>query len=353
MKKKGLIISTVVMVVVLIASLTTATYAWFSVNPNAEISNITVETKASEGLEIAAYHIADGAISLYSGNVTLQGESTEQDPRPRYWGAETAGDYGASISMAASADATENTPLISNIYATSGDGSKLFVNTATLQALNSQAKPDNIAEAVENTNYFALDFTLRASNKGTIFVKQLSVTPTGSGVKQNMAGALRVALFATTPNVAAISAAPTWSHTTNGKFLYDPYGNKYYAGGSWTNDTNPGKVYATGAGAYADNKSTKPLSHTDVWGTKYIVGQGIGTSGMAAYNREFSNLANAIGTTGNAAFSISEIEASQMIYLRLVVWYDGEDECCIKSFAGGGANLQINFGLEADNTPAA
>lgn len=29
MKKKGLIISTVVMVVILIASLTTATYAWF------------------------------------------------------------------------------------------------------------------------------------------------------------------------------------------------------------------------------------------------------------------------------------------------------------------------------------
>lgn len=165
-----------------------------------------------------------------------------------------------------------------------------------------------------------------------------------------MAGALPVALFATRPNVAAISAAPTWSPTTNGKFLYDPYGNKYYAGGSWTNDANPGKVYATGAGAYKDNnKSANPLSDESAWGTKYIVGQGIGASGMAAYNRDFTNLASATGENGNSAFSISEIEASQMIYLRLVVWYDGEDECCIKSFAGGGANLQINFGLEADN----
>ena len=350
MKKKGLIISTVVMVVVLIASLTTATYAWFSVNPNAEISNITVETKASEGLEIAAYHIADGTISLYSGSVTLQGEYNEQNPTARYWGAENAGDYGASISMAASAEAAADAPLISNIYATSGDGSKLFVNTATLQALNAQAKPDNVAAAVENTNYFALDFTLRASNKGTIFVKQLSVTPTGSGVKQNMAGALRVALFATEPNVAAITTAPTWSPATNGKFLYDPYGNKYYAGGSWTNDANPAKVYATGAGPYANNKSANPLSDASAWGTKYVVGQGIITSGMAQYKREFDNLSAATGGNGNPAFSISSIDASQMIYLRLVVWYDGEDECCIKSFAGGGATLQINFGLEADNT---
>ena len=40
MKKKGLIISTVVMVVVLIASLTTATYAWFTAVPKAEVTPI-------------------------------------------------------------------------------------------------------------------------------------------------------------------------------------------------------------------------------------------------------------------------------------------------------------------------
>ena len=52
MKKKGLIISTVVMVVVLIASLTTATYAWFSTQAQAEIKNISVTTAATEGLQI-------------------------------------------------------------------------------------------------------------------------------------------------------------------------------------------------------------------------------------------------------------------------------------------------------------
>jgi len=53
MKKKGLIISTVVMVVVLIASLTTATYAWFSSQAQAEITNVSVYTKATDGLQVA------------------------------------------------------------------------------------------------------------------------------------------------------------------------------------------------------------------------------------------------------------------------------------------------------------
>lgn len=52
MKKKGLIISTVVMVVVLIASLTTATYAWFSTQAQASIENISVTTESTEGLQI-------------------------------------------------------------------------------------------------------------------------------------------------------------------------------------------------------------------------------------------------------------------------------------------------------------
>ena len=52
MKKKGLIISTVVMVVVLIASLTTATYAWFSTQAQAKITNISVTTASTEGLQI-------------------------------------------------------------------------------------------------------------------------------------------------------------------------------------------------------------------------------------------------------------------------------------------------------------
>ena len=52
MKKKGLIISTVVMVVVLIASLTTATYAWFTANGSATVTDISFGVVASSDLVI-------------------------------------------------------------------------------------------------------------------------------------------------------------------------------------------------------------------------------------------------------------------------------------------------------------
>ena len=52
MKKKGLIISTVVMVVVLIASLTTATYAWISTNDKTTIDGFNVEVVSGNAVNI-------------------------------------------------------------------------------------------------------------------------------------------------------------------------------------------------------------------------------------------------------------------------------------------------------------
>ena len=338
MKKKGLIISTVVMVVVLIASLTTATYAWFSVNPEATINDIIIETQASTGLEIAAYHIGENGIELYSGDVTLQGDVDTG----RYWGATDAGDYGSAVSMTAGEG--ENT-LIKNIYATSGNGTTMFVNSADLQALKG-GKPENLVAAVENKNYFALDFTLRASSDGTIYIKELSITPTGTGVKQNMAGSLRVALFATTPSNTAITEAQTWTPANNGKFCYDPYGARKYVGGSWVADEAPGKVYATQAGAYTSAMSSDSLFET--WANKYITApaaSAFGSTGIQALTATYGSLSAA--KTAHDQYEIAGITAGQMTYLRLVVWFDGEDEACITSFAGGGAKVEINFGLEA------
>ena len=52
MKKKGLIISTVVMVVVLIASLTTATYAWFTVSNKTTIEGFNLSVVAGNAVNI-------------------------------------------------------------------------------------------------------------------------------------------------------------------------------------------------------------------------------------------------------------------------------------------------------------
>lgn len=56
MKKKGLIISTVVMVVVLIASLTTATYAWFTAASTVQVNDIALSVKSSAQVNVGVKH---------------------------------------------------------------------------------------------------------------------------------------------------------------------------------------------------------------------------------------------------------------------------------------------------------
>ena len=55
MKKKGLIVATIVMVLVLAVSLTTATYAWFSSTAQATVENLAIKTEAASGVQIAVF----------------------------------------------------------------------------------------------------------------------------------------------------------------------------------------------------------------------------------------------------------------------------------------------------------
>ena len=77
MKKKGLIISTVVMVVVLIASLTTATYAWFTTSNKTTISGFDLQVVAGNALNIglksdlaADYSAGDTSTAFVTGTCT-------------------------------------------------------------------------------------------------------------------------------------------------------------------------------------------------------------------------------------------------------------------------------------------
>ena len=101
MKKKGLIISTVVMVVVLIASLTTATYAWCTVSDKTTISGFNVEVVSGNAVNIGVktdYGFADtpNADMFKYGNVTY----TAGTPGVLGTGSSWAGDFtglGATI----------------------------------------------------------------------------------------------------------------------------------------------------------------------------------------------------------------------------------------------------------------
>ena len=65
MKKKGLIISTVVMVVVLIASLTTATYAWFTAADSVKVDSISLSVKSSAKVNVGVKTGGDMSYNSY------------------------------------------------------------------------------------------------------------------------------------------------------------------------------------------------------------------------------------------------------------------------------------------------
>ena len=77
MKKKGLIISTVVMVVVLIASLTTATYAWFSAQAQATVDDLSITTTAAKGLQIAMTNNKNKVDNIVSGDLSFANNKWE------------------------------------------------------------------------------------------------------------------------------------------------------------------------------------------------------------------------------------------------------------------------------------
>ena len=92
MKKKGLIISTVVMVVVLIASLTTATYAWFTTSASTSIQGFDVSVAAGNVMNIGlnkqgytAYSASATPDNFVSGACEYVADPTNGQFAAGYW----------------------------------------------------------------------------------------------------------------------------------------------------------------------------------------------------------------------------------------------------------------------------
>ncbi|MDD4839818.1 MAG: hypothetical protein PHE93_04020 [Clostridia bacterium] len=120
MKKKGLIISTIVMMLVVVVALSTATYAWFAVSADAKISALTVQTAASDGLQIASYY--DGGVS--SGEMTLSTGANKT------WTNSSFADFGAELSF---------TTALASAYGVTGNGLKQNMYTAASRSATAYA----------------------------------------------------------------------------------------------------------------------------------------------------------------------------------------------------------------------
>ena len=254
MKKKGLIISTVVMVVVLIAALTTATFAWFTNSAAAQVGAIDLTTEAADGLQIAVVSANSDTVYTVSGEVTRD--------RDGYIYKNGNAGFGNTVTFSTSDDSAIS------MFGVSGDGKNMLTagsgasdDTANTGAYIKNGKPVYMVGAQANKYYFSADLAIEITSKITeskkveLIFKSLSVQGTGSNANSGyMAAAARIAFIPIKPDGTADAA--TGSKTAYSskadldmtKALYfHPYYDFSYVGNTFQKASaapeNPAKSY--------------------------------------------------------------------------------------------------------------
>ena len=207
MKKKGLIISTVVMVVVLIASLTTATYAWFTAETQTTVNGFSIEVAPGSAV-VVGFKNGTGWNSLataetlndsmfQSGNVTFtqnegwvgdaEGLTPTLTPTINI-GTEINGKYimATAVGKTTAATITEANQYNTGLWNTKNATNTIVANKGSNRALTGQV------EAVPNSDY--AHFILGAQASKTLTSLKFAITVTSSNkTTLGMAAATHIA----------------------------------------------------------------------------------------------------------------------------------------------------------------
>ena len=348
MKKKGLIISTVVMVVVLIASLTTATYAWFTTSDTTSIQGFNVSVTAGNVMSIGlnsnslnGYNPTATPDMFVSGSCTYTGGDAGQFATG-YWTGSTG--LGATVEhdiawsnqskavgfskladAAAATTATDsNTGLITHadwnkIIAANGERGKIDSQTARFAIANKKETADS--DKSTNGDFVYMFLGAEPTTALTAGTNKLHVViqPQGSGTTNGMAAAIHVAY--------KVNGATTWTDmdfSTAAKKDYGAYnsarnGNSAVINGDVTGDPTQG---FNNVGTYDATKKTTTIGSAvsiDIPLTEY--------------------------TDANAAAPLDQIQ--------LVIYIAGADPDCFDSAKNGTIKIGLFFGAQSATTVGA
>ena len=345
MKKKGLIISTVVMVVVLIASLTTATYAWFTQSATATIDSIAFQVGAGADLLIGVsgtnnFVATPTNASFYSGSTTYKKGATFADQgtwegdvnalgvnidlnnlnlsniekaigtgtftgTPGSWDADTH-QYTPGTNLGGTADT-----------AFSNANYKTGMIKAEGQATS--VKADTIDTAWKNFDYLDVVIGVQATKANLQSMTCYVTVNPGAGTIIGMNAAIHVAYELVKPNGTA----------TNTLVDNDVYGTSYSYATKPNAVTNT--VYNTAKTAYDKNVANST-------GLTCLGGDGKVTlnTGAMTFPIELDKV-----TSG-------AIDVSGIYQLHLVIYVAGFDSDCLEAAKGVSSTIYITFaGVEA------
>ncbi len=344
MKKKGIIVATIVMVLVLAVSLTTATYAWFTATSEVTVDSIAFNVSTAADLLIGlqknnSLTATSTAADYYSGATTYTKGGTFD--LPGTWD----GDFNSlgsnidlnSLSFANIAKAVGTGVFVGTPGVVGTDGSYTpgkaesgssadsawndeHYATGMIQANGQGASVDaeSIDTAWKNVHYLDVVIGVQATNSNldsmTCYV---TINPTEGNAIIGMNAAINVAYKVVKPG----DAVPT-------QFSYaDIYGtaNKY----STTPDKVVNTVYNTAKAAY---DATLESGSTST-GLTCLGGAAAQTlnPGAMTYAIEIENVES--GT----------ISLENIYQVQLVIFIAGYDSDCLEGAKGVGSNIIITF----------
>ena len=306
MKKKGLIVATIVMVLVLAVSLTTATYAWFTAMAQATVEDIVLTAGQSPNLLIGVKNKAvDTTTSAYadymSGDMTF---SAGKWTGTAGLGGEDTINFNLGAWNLGKAVSYTTTPI-------EHDSEVKAAADSWYTALGSGNDIDesSVTAAINGTDYIDATFIVAIGKADTVKQTYLEivVTPTGGTANIGMAAALHFFIAVGDAGEAENAFdAMTYASSTIGTSYTTP---------STTLSSHQGKVFSNGwsddvtVGSYNDS--------TGAWTLLVPI-------------HEFSS-----------EFYATQFATSKQV--RLIIWLEGSDDSCVASNAGTGATIEINF----------
>lgn len=332
MKKKGLIISTVVMVVVLIASLTTATYAWFTTASSTTITGFDLTVNASTAINIglkkectyAANATTDSFVSgscKYTGTAGQLGGGWDGDVKNMSptiehninWGTVTKA-VGVS-----SADALAS--------ATIGN-TKTFTeqpNGGLMVAANLGNKAG--ADFGEKTDAVANGYGVAGEDQATADYAYLflGVSPSKT-LKANTNKAYVIVQTSGNGSTVGLSSAIHVAYRLNGK-------NKEQDATTWTDVDVYGDVHH--GAQRASQKAEIPFDATVLKNSLDSVG---------TYTQDKTVIPNA----KFLAIDLPATEVGVIDQLELVIYLAGSDSDCVDAAKGVTVKVAIFFSAQAD-----
>ena len=345
MKKKGLIISTVVMVVVLIASLTTATFAWFTASGSAKVDSIDFGVAAASDLLIGVAKNNKFDSALDSSGFTADNTTytaTVASGNRGSWTGDTEG-LGLGVNLNLQLGALEKAVYSFNdvIYKTPGQAYDKVNNPITSAKQDAYARTStSVTDPQQVATGLKYDGTvLKASGNGNSFtasscepaVRNTDYLDVVFGVTANKADVLNYGCLISIDNklsksTLGMNAAIHIIYSTDGTNYkeIDVYGTQT-ASTVHNNMTAPTLPKNT-IKASSTDASTTEVSYVSSAVTEYVPGDAIYWIPLR---------------TADDATDFATVGA--ITQLHLIVYICGPDGDCLTSSTGAGAAIQIEF----------